>query len=261
MPNRPRIRGERRAARCKKRDNRRRLPSKRHHRRSSSPVLVVQHLRATRWTPYATQDSVRDSDGNERAVRAESTLPRGRAACATTGATPLRSAGTAAALQMCQDGAGEWRAHQEGAFRSGQRNGPQTPPMLVAPRRSRGAPRYCASAGPRNGSQTPNARRASAQPWRSSILRECGAPKWPPNPPMLVAPRRSRGEPRLTAGDVRSPRPIRQPPDARRAPWRSRGAPRGCARVGPCRRPPWLCRSGGVRSSLGACRVTRHGES
>jgi hypothetical protein len=35
MPNRPRIRGERRAARCEKRDNRRRLPSKRHHRRSS----------------------------------------------------------------------------------------------------------------------------------------------------------------------------------------------------------------------------------
>jgi DNA invertase Pin-like site-specific DNA recombinase len=49
------------------------------------------------------------------------------------------------------------------------------PPMLVAPRRSRGAPRYCASAGPRQAPKPPSARRARAQGWRSSGLRECRA--------------------------------------------------------------------------------------
>src|SRR5215468_4993195 len=112
---------------------------------------------------------------------------------------------------------------------------PPTPPTLVAPRRSRGAPRFTrvslhgrprngppppqpssrlggavAPLGPRAGAYNtspqmayhpPNARRASAEPWRSSVhARELTweAPKWPPTPPTLVAPRRSRGAPRFT---------------------------------------------------------------
>src|SRR5438876_1040372 len=91
--------------------------------------------------------------------------------------------------------------------------------------------------GPRNGLQTPNARRASAKPRRASIIvagvgprngphpqrssrlgeaaarldhrRRCGAPQWPlhltggpemaPTPPTLVAPRETRGAPRCPA--------------------------------------------------------------
>src|SRR5262245_19371135 len=59
----------------------------------------------------------------------------------------------------------------------GPRDGTQ-PPRLVAPRRSRGAPRT--REGARDGLQTLNARRAPAEPWRSSNTRR--GPRWPPNP-------------------------------------------------------------------------------
>src|SRR3989442_8856819 len=84
---------------------------------------------------------------------------------------------------------------------------PQTPQPLVAPRRSRGAPRpptrsgrpgeavapldtptgSARDAGPRNGPpDPPTARRAPAKPWRAST------------PHTLGAPRRSRGTPRYS---------------------------------------------------------------
>src|SRR2546425_4754350 len=64
---------------------------------------------------------------------------------------------------------------------------PHTPQPLVAPRRSRGAPR------------PPTARRAPAKPWRASTPNRSSRPgeavaRLDPQP--LVAPRRSRGAPR-----------------------------------------------------------------
>src|SRR5256885_5380249 len=66
---------------------------------------------------------------------------------------------------------------------------PHTPHPLVAPRRSRGAPR------------PPTARRAPATPWRASPPTRSSRPgeavaRLDPHP--LVAPRRSRGAPRYS---------------------------------------------------------------
>src|SRR2546425_2453233 len=98
------------------------------------------------------------------------------------------------------------------------------PPALGAPRRSLGAPRYSETlraptwppnpqrserrggalalldiprrSGPRHGPQTPNARSAAAEPWRSSISRDAPGPEMAPKPPALGAPRPSRDAPR-----------------------------------------------------------------
>src|SRR5712664_3409411 len=78
--------------------------------------------------------------------------------------------------------------------------------------------------GPEMAPKPPFARRAPAEPWRASItVAGDGAPRWPPNPPSLVAPRRSRGAPR-SQSQVMGPRDAPKPPFARRAPvepWRS----------------------------------------
>src|SRR5918996_4702752 len=140
--------------------------------------------------------------------------------------------------------------------------GPDLGPMphtLVAPRRSRGAPRYTRSAwGPRPWPHAPYARRAPAQPWRASLhplglgaptLAPCpirssrpgaavarlvtparpGGPDLGPMPHTLVAPRRSRGAPRYTRSAC-GPRPWPHAPYARRAPaqpWRASLHPLG----------------------------------
>src|SRR5439155_17488654 len=83
----------------------------------------------------------------------------------------------------------------------GPRNGPHTPQPLVAPQRSRGAPRPPTLVAPRR------SRGAPRPPALVAPRRSRGAPR----PPALVAPRRSRGAPR---------------PPALVAPRRSRGAPR-----------------------------------
>src|SRR2546427_7692970 len=110
---------------------------------------------------------------------------------------------------------------------------PHTPQPLVAPRRSRGAPRSPnarrAPAKPWRAS-TPTARRAPVKPWRASTptARRAPAKPWRASTPQpLVAPRRSRGAPRYTD---RSSRPgeavARLDPRPLVAPRRSRGAPR-----------------------------------
>src|SRR5918996_2807758 len=62
--------------------------------------------------------------------------------------------------------------------------GPDLGPMphtLVAPRRSRGAPRYTRSAwGPRPWPHAPYARRAPAQPWRASSILVVGERRFQP---------------------------------------------------------------------------------
>src|SRR5947207_1404925 len=95
----------------------------------------------------------------------------------------------------------------------GPRNGPQTPNARRASAKPRRASIIVAGVGPRNGPHTPNARRASAKPRRASIIvAGVGAPQWPLH---LTGPRNGP-----------------QTPDARRAPgnpWRasmSRSAPR-----------------------------------
>src|SRR2546422_2029091 len=73
---------------------------------------------------------------------------------------------------------------------------PHTPPTLVAPRRSRGAPRPPTLVAPRR------SRGAPRPPTLVAPRRSRGAPR----PPTLVAPRRSRGAPggvRLSAGHGR----------------------------------------------------------
>src|SRR5438445_6403276 len=112
----------------------------------------------------------------------------------------------------------------------------------------------------------PNARRAPAEPWRPSITRASwgprhgphtpqrssrpggavalldhacvvGAPTWPPHPPTLVAPRRSRGAPRSRVrrgGPHMGPPPPHPPP----APAGPRGPPAPRAPWGPPARPP-----------------------
>src|SRR5436853_345619 len=86
--------------------------------------------------------------------------------------------------------------------------------------------------GPRNGPQTPNARRASAKPRRASIIVAGVEPRNGPKPPTLVAPRRTRGAPRSTPDARRAPGEpgarLDQPPTLV-APRETRGAPR-CGR-------------------------------
>src|SRR5882724_9645762 len=110
--------------------------------------------------------------------------------------------------------------------------------------------------GPRNGPQTPNARRASAKPRRASIIvagvgaptwppdpqrssrlgeaaarldhrRRCGGPETAPRPPTLVAPRRKPRRASIIVAGVGprngpsfdwGPRNGPQTPNARRAP-------------------------------------------
>src|SRR5438874_8492455 len=111
---------------------------------------------------------------------------------------------------------------------------PQGPPTFVAPRRSRDAPLCCETemGAPRNGPQAarrssrgggavallcvarrrwgpemapkpPDVRRAAAEPWRASVLRDGdGAPKWPPGPATFGAPRRSRGAALCTVDQI-----------------------------------------------------------
>src|SRR6185436_1157750 len=82
---------------------------------------------------------------------------------------------------------------------------PPNPPTLGAPR---GAVALLVSTldllygGPDMAPKPPDARSAPAKPWHSSFQRLTfcmGAPIWPPNPPTLGAPRRSRGTPRFNA--------------------------------------------------------------
>jgi len=99
------------------------------------------------------------------------------------------------------------------------------PPSLVAPRRSRGAPRSSSPVGgPRNGPQTPIARRAPAQPGRASIN------------PTLVPARQSRAAPRPLLGVASSRR------TARSIARRGRPAAWSC-RTGSRSRTPWASRS------------------
>src|SRR5438309_3828143 len=89
--------------------------------------------------------------------------------------------------------------------------------------------------GPRNGPQTPNARRASAKPRRASIrVARVEAPKWPPNPqrPSRLGEaaarldhRRRCGSPEMTRPFDWGPRNGPQTPTLV-APRETRGAPR-----------------------------------
>src|SRR5262245_53086 len=111
----------------------------------------------------------------------------------------------------------------------GAQKWPPNPQTLVAPRRSRVAPRARAwPGGPEMAPQTP--KRSSRPGEAGSLLgraRGLGAQKWPPNPQTLVAPRQSRVAPRARAwpgGPEMAPNP-----QTLVAPRRSRVAPRARA--------------------------------
>src|SRR5712664_953210 len=66
--------------------------------------------------------------------------------------------------------------------------------------------------GPEMAPKPPFARRAPAAPSRAPLtVAGDGAPRWPPNPPSLVAPRRRRGAPR-SQSQVMGPRDGPQTP-------------------------------------------------
>src|ERR671924_254403 len=83
----------------------------------------------------------------------------------------------------------------------GARYGPQTPNVRRAPAEPwRASITRVGIGGPDMAPKTPNERGAPAEPWRSSITRMgIGGPDMAPKPPTFVAPRRSRGAPRSRA--------------------------------------------------------------
>src|SRR5439155_1235843 len=100
--------------------------------------------------------------------------------------------------------------------------------------------------GPRNGPQTPNARRASAKPRRASIiLAGVGAPKWPPNPQRssrLGEAAARLDHPRRCGGPEMAPKP--PPPPRLREPAARLDHPRRCGGPEMARPFDWGPRNG-----------------
>src|SRR5437763_1212816 len=128
---------------------------------------------------------------------------------------------------------------------------PPNPQLFVAPRQSQGAPlsRVACCGGPDMAPKPPTVRRAPAEPGRSSVSRRllrgprhgpqtpncssrpgrarallclaspaAGAPTWPPNPQLFVAPRQTQGAPLSRVACCGGPDMAPKPPTVRRAP-------------------------------------------
>src|SRR5438045_4267988 len=93
------------------------------------------------------------------------------------------------------------------------------PPALGSAPAQPGPSSITVVARPRNGPQTPSARKRPGAAGALLDYRRRAAPKWPPNPQRSEAPRRSRGPPRLPAarGPAAAPTPratASAPPEA-----------------------------------------------